>query len=169
MPQAGAACGARPIDELVVERAGVRVECHNLDYGPGGLLAFQHAAVYRELGLPPPATLPTLEDVRQALRHLDTPALLARGPLAPANGTLDERAAAVRARIEQAVDEEFGESHEDRQLRTALVLAYLEPAASPEQAAAELDLSRAAYLRRLRAAVARVAAHIATERRLKGD
>ena len=46
-----AACGARPIDELVVERAGVRVECHNLDYGPGGLLAFQHAAVYRELGL----------------------------------------------------------------------------------------------------------------------
>ena len=46
-----AACGARPIDELVVERAGVRVECHNLDYGPGGLLAFQRAAVYRELGL----------------------------------------------------------------------------------------------------------------------
>jgi hypothetical protein len=164
-----AACGARPIDELVVERAGVRVECHNLDYGPGGLLAFQHAAVYRELGLPPPATLPTLEEVRQALRHLDTPALLARGPLAPPTGTLDERAAAVRARIEQAVDDEFDESVEDRQLRAALVRAYLDPAASREQAAAELDLSRAAYLRRLRAAVARVAAHIATERRLKGD
>ena len=65
-----AACGARPIDELVVERAGVRVECHHLDYGPGGLLAFQHAAVYRELGLPPPAALPTLEEVRQALRQL---------------------------------------------------------------------------------------------------
>jgi len=164
-----AACGARPIDELVVERAGVRVECHNLDYGPGGLLAFQHAAVYRELGLPPPATLPTLEEVRQALRQLDTPALLGRGPLAPATGTLDERAAAVRARIEQAVDDEFGESVEDRQLRATLVRAYLDPAASPEQAAAELDLSRAAYLRLLRAAVARVAAHIATERRLKGD
>ena len=164
-----AACGARPIDELVVERAGVRVECHNLDYGPGGLLAFQHAAVYRELGLPPPATLPTLEEVRQALRQLDSPELLGRGPLAPATGTLEERAAAVRARIEQAVEEEFGESAEDRELREALVRAYLDPAASPEQAAAELDLSRAAYLRRLRAAVARVAAHIATERRLKGD
>jgi AAA ATPase domain len=53
-----AACGARPIDALVVERAGVHVECHHLDYGPGGLLAFQHAAVYRELGLPPPAIVP---------------------------------------------------------------------------------------------------------------
>ncbi len=164
-----AACGARPIDELVVERAGVRVECHNLDYGPGGLLAFQHAAVYRELGLPPPATLPTLEEVRQALRQLDSPELLGRGPLAPATGTLEERAAAVRARIEQAVEEEFGESAEDRELREALVRAYLDPAASPEQAAADLNLSRAAYLRRLRAAVARVAAHIATERRVKGD
>jgi hypothetical protein len=36
----------------VVERAGVRAECHNLDHGPGGLPAFQHAALYRELGLP---------------------------------------------------------------------------------------------------------------------
>ena len=92
-----------------------------------------------------------------------------RGPLAPATGTLEERAAAVRARIEQAVDEEFGESAEDRELREALIRTYLDPAASPEQAAAELHLSRAAYLRRLRAAVARVAAHIATERRVKGD
>ena len=58
---------------------------------------------------------------------------------------------------------------EDRELREALVRAYLDPAASPEQAAADLNLSRAAYLRRLRAAVARVAAHIATERRVKGD
>jgi hypothetical protein len=164
-----AACGARPIDELVVERAGVRVECHNLDYGPGGLLAFQHAAVYRGLGLPPPATLPTLEEVRQALRHLGSPALLARGPLAPATGTLAERAAAARARVEQAVDEAFGESVEDRQLREVLVHGYLGPAPGHEQAAAELHLSRAAYFRRLRAAVARVAAHIATQRRLTGD
>ena len=51
-PQSSAACGARPIDELVVERAGMRLECHNLDHGPGGLPAFQHAALYRELGLP---------------------------------------------------------------------------------------------------------------------
>jgi AAA ATPase domain len=164
-----AACGARPIEELVVERAGVRVECHHLDYGPGGLLAFQHAAVYRELGLPPPASLPTLEEVRQALRHLGAPALLAAGPLAPSTGTPAERAAAVRERIERAVDEAFGDSGEERELREVLVRGYLEPAPSHEEAAAALQLSRAAYFRRLRAAVARVAAHIATERRLKGS
>jgi hypothetical protein len=163
-----AACGARAIDELVVERAGVRVECHHLDYGPGGLLAFQHAEVYRELGLPPPAALPTVEDVRQALRQLDSPALLARGPLAPTTGTVTERAAAVRARLEQAVEQALGDSQDDRELREVLVRGYLHPGASHDRAAADLRLSRAAYFRRLRAAVARVAAHIATERRLTG-
>jgi hypothetical protein len=163
-----AACGARAIDELVVERAGVRVECHHLDYGPGGLLAFQHAEVYRELGLPPPAALPTVEDVRQALRQLDSPALLARGPLAPTTGTVAERAAAVRARLERAVEQALGDSGEDRELREVLVRGYLQPGASHDRAAADLHLSRAAYFRRLRAAVARVAAHIATERRLTG-
>jgi hypothetical protein len=163
-----AACGAQAIDELVVERAGVRVECHHLDYGPGGLLAFQHAEVYRELGLPPPAELPTVEDARQALRQLDSPALLARGPLAPTTGTVAERAAAVRARLERAIDEALGDSDDDRVLREVLVRGYLEPAASHDRAAADLRLTRAAYFRRLRAAVARVAAHIATERRLTG-
>jgi hypothetical protein len=89
--------------------------------------------------------------------------------LAPATGTVDERAAAVRARVEQAADEAFGDSVEDRELREALVRGYLDPAPSHDQAAAALQLSRAAYFRRLRAAVARVAAHIATERRVKGD
>jgi hypothetical protein len=163
-----AACGARPIDELVVERAGVRVECHHLDYGPGGLLAFQHAEVYRELALPPPAALPTVEDVRRALRELDSPALLARGPLAPTTGTDAERAAAVRARLEEAIDAALGDSEEDRELREVLVRGYLGPAASHDRAAADMRLTRAAYFRRLRAAVARVAAHIATERRLTG-
>jgi len=163
-----AACGAQAIDELVVERAGVRVECHHLDYGPGGLLAFQHAEVYRELGLPPPAALPTVEDVRQALRQLDSPALLARGPLAPTTGTVAERAAAVRARLERAVEQALGDSEDDRELREVLVRGYLHPGASHERAAADLHLSRAAYFRRLRAAVARIAAHIATERRLTG-
>ena len=45
---------------------------------------------------------------------------------------------------------------------------YLQPGASHDRAAADLHLSRATYFRRLRAAVARVAAHIATERRLTG-
>lgn len=163
-----AACGARAIDELVVERAGVRVECHHLDYGPGGLLAFQHAEVYRELGLPPPKAPPTVEDVRQALRHFGSPALLADGPLAPATGSVADRAAAVRARLEQAIDQALGDSDEDRELRDVLVRGYLDLAAGHDRAAADLHLTRAAYFRRLRAAVARVAAHIATEHRVKG-
>ena len=64
-----AACGARPVAELRVEEGGAKVECHVLDYGPGGLLAFQRAAVYRELGLRPP----TLEAVREALRNYASP------------------------------------------------------------------------------------------------
>ena len=155
-----AACGATPIAELALERGGLRVECHVLDYGPGGLLAFQRAAVYRELGLPPPAAPPSPEEVRDALRHFGSPALLAGGPLAPATGTLAERAAAVRERIERAVQEAFGPSAEDERLRAALVRGYLDPAACHEAAADELSLSRAAYFRRLRAAVARVAAQI---------
>ena len=100
-----AACGARPVAELAVEEARSAVECHVLDYGPGGLLAFQRSAVYRELGLRPP----TLEAVREALRNYASPARLAASDLAPAAGSPAARAEAVRALIDQAVGEAFGE------------------------------------------------------------
>jgi hypothetical protein len=157
-----AACGAQPVDALAVEHGGVRVECHVIDYGPGGLLAFQRAAVYRELGLPAPApaALPTLEAVREALRHYGSPALLAAGPLAPAARSPAVRAARVRSRIDEAVRDAFGPSPGDDLLRRVLVRGYLDPAPTHEQAADELHLSRAAYFRRLRTAVARVAAQL---------
>jgi hypothetical protein len=41
-----------------------------------------------------------------------------------------------------------------------LVRGYLDPAPSHELAAKELNLSRAAYFRRLKQAVARIAAHL---------
>jgi len=148
-----AACGARPVDELEVEEAGVPVECHVLDYGPGGLLAFQRAAVYRELGLRPP----TLEAVREALRNYSSPARLAASDLAPAAGSPAARAEAVRALIDQAVGEAFGDSAEERLTRAVLERGYLEPASSQEAAARELNMSRTAYFRRLRAGVERVA------------
>jgi len=118
----------------VVERAGVRVECHNLDYGPGGLLAFQHAAVYRELGSAA-ATLPTLEEVRQALRHLDTPALVARGPLAPPTGTIDERAArCARASSRQWTTSSASRSRIARCARRSCVPTWIRrPAASRQR------------------------------------
>jgi hypothetical protein len=155
-----AACGARPVDGLAVEHGGVRVECHVLDYGPGGLLSFQRSAVYRELGLAAPAAAPRLEDVREALRHYRSPALLAAGPLAPAEGTPAERAACVRARIDDAVRDAFGPSAGDEQLRQVLVRGYLDPAPTHEAAAVDLNLSRTAYFRRLRLAVQRVGAQL---------
>jgi DNA polymerase III delta prime subunit len=148
-----AACGARSVAELSVEEAGVTVECHVLDYGPGGLLAFQRAAVYRELGLRPP----TLETVREALRNYASPARLANSDLAPAAGDPTSRAEAVRTSIDRAVAEAFGNSPEEEQMRRVLVSGYLEPVGSLEQAARELNMSRTAYFRRLRAAVERVA------------
>ncbi len=142
-----AACGARPVAELLVEEAGVRVECHVLDYGPGGLLAFQRAAVYRELGLRPP----TLEAVREALRNYTSPPRLAASDLAPAAGSPAARAEAVRALIDQAVGEAFGDSPEEELMREVLIRGYIEPAGSQEEAARELNMSRTAYFRRLRA------------------
>jgi hypothetical protein len=158
-----AACGAVAVPELAIQHAGVWVECHVLDYGPGGLLAAQRAEIYRELGLsvPPPRTPPTLEVVRDALRQFGSPALLAAGPLAPRSGSPAARAESVRALIDQAVRDAFGPSAEDQQLRRVLTRGYLDPAPTHELAAAELNLSRTAYFRRLRTAVERVAAYLA--------
>jgi len=158
-----AACGARVVQELGCVAAGVVVACHVLDYGPGGLLAFQRAAVYRELGLPAPPLPPTLDAVREALRHYGSPARLAASALAPPGGPPAARAEALRARIDDAVLAAFGSASEDVQLRDVLVRGYLRPAATHELAAAELSLSRAAYFRRLRDAVERVARELGAE------
>ena len=63
----------------------------------------------------------------------------------------------MRALIDQAVGEAFGDSPEEELMREVLVRGYLEPAGSQEEAARELNMSRTAYFRRLRAAVERVA------------
>jgi hypothetical protein len=158
-----AACGAAAVPELATQHAGVWVECHVLDYGTGGLLAAQRAEIYRELALPmpPPPTPPTFDVVRDALRHLGSPAILAVGPLAPTSGPPAARAQSVRVLIDEAVRDAFGPSVEDQQLRRVLLRGYLQPAPTHELAAAELNLSRTAYFRRLRTAVERVAACLA--------
>ncbi len=156
------AIGAAAIPSLAVEHGGVRVECHLLDHGPGGLIAFQRAAVYRELGLPAPAPAPELTPaaVREALRCYATQQCPAPMALVPAEGTPAERIAALRARIDAAVAAAFGSSPRERLLRQVLVRAYIEPASTHEQAASELHLSRSAYFRHLRAAVERLSTHL---------
>jgi hypothetical protein len=158
------ALGAEHLADLDFARGELEIRCYLLDYGPGGLLAAQRDLVYRELGLEPPggeaSPEPTREAVRDALRKLDLPHELARSPLA--RGTeLDERAASVRALIEDAADNAFGRAEGERQLHRVLVRGYLDPAPSHELAADELSLSRAAYFRRLRTATERVADYIA--------
>ena len=127
-----AAVGARHIAEL----DGGGVECHVLDYGPGGLLGALRERVLREAGREP-------LDVREALRSLHVP------------GAVDP---AVRAQLEAAVRRAFGDTPDERLLRDVLVRGYFDPAASHEHTARELHLSRAAYFRRLRSASERVAA-----------
>lgn len=177
------AAGARHVHELDVELGGVVTECHLLDYGAGGLLGAQRAMIYMELGLVPPqapsvaaepserlvgdtgpsranvsdAAAVDVEAVRDALRNLGLPHKLAESPLA-SGVTQEQRAASVRALLEDAAARAFGDTPNEQLLERVLVRGYLDPAASHEQAADELALSRAAYFRRLRAAAERVAA-----------
>jgi len=98
--------------------------------------------------------------VRDALRNFQVPRELARSPLARGT-TMQERAASLRHLLRQAADEAFGESDTEKLLRSVLLAGYIEPLRSHEAAATALCLSRAAYFRRLRTAVSRVAEHVA--------
>lgn len=161
--------GAAHLPELDLPVGGRVVECHRIDYGPGGLLAALRAVVYAELGLSakadatagaaarePPAHL---AEVRAALRNFRVPHELARSPLAR-GASPAERAESVRALLREAARDAFGDSDDEELLRSVLITGYIDPAPSHEQAATRLSLSRAAYFRRLRAAVERVAEHV---------
>lgn len=160
------ALGAEHLTELDLEMGHRRIECHRIDYGPGGLVAAQRGVVYSELGLAAPTAVSggkrhvELEDVREALRNFRVPHELARSALA-SGGSPEERAEAVRGLLRDAADRAFGDNENEKLLRRVLVRGYIEPAPSHEQAAIDLSLSRAAYFRRLRAAAERVAEYLA--------
>ncbi len=159
------ALGAEHLSELDLEIGTRRIECHRIDYGPGGLVAAQRAVVYAELGLASPRPLQgepkrDFEAVREALRNFRVPHELARSPLATGDGA-EERAESVRELLREASDRAFGDNENEKLLRRVLIRGYLEPAPSHEQAAIDLSLSRAAYFRRLRAAAERVAEYLA--------
>jgi hypothetical protein len=157
--------GAEHLPDLDLEMGDRRVECHRIDFGPGGSIAAQRAVVYAELGLARPddgnGEVPhELESVREALRNFRVPHELARSPLATGQ-TPEERAESVRTRLLDAADRAFGDNENEKLLRRVLIRGYIEPAPSHEQAAIDLSLSRAAYFRRLRAAAERVAEFLA--------
>jgi hypothetical protein len=159
------ALGAKHLAELDFQAGDFRIECHRIDYGPGGLLAAQRAVVYSELGLARPRLeqepSPEIDadSVRVALRNFQVPHELARSPLANGAGP-DERAESVRSLLRDAAEHAFGDSENERLLKRVLVHGYVQPPASHEQAALDLSLSRAAYFRRLRVASERVAEYV---------
>jgi AAA ATPase domain len=101
----------------------------------------------------------TLEAVRDALRTMHQPLELAASPLASGT-TTEERAASVRAEVEDAVANAFGDSPDEQLLRRIVQRGYLDPSGSHELAADELHVSRATYFRRLRTASQRVAEYL---------
>ncbi|WCB93268.1 hypothetical protein DSM104299_01978 [Baekduia alba] len=163
------------------------VECHQVDHSDDGILGGMRGAVYGELGLgaPGPVRLGpdaaplasvifeddgvgavdgsrepvTAEVVREALRSLNQPLELAASPLA-SGATTEERAAAVRAEVADAVANAFGDSPDEQLLRRIVQRGYLDPSGSHELAADELHVSRATYFRRLRSASQRVAEYL---------
>jgi hypothetical protein len=157
--------GARHVPELDLTIGGKPHECHLLDHGPGGIIGGQRNTVYWELGLPTPepdkrpsgvAPSVTHESVKALARHLDRPLELAASPLAK-GATPDERAESVRALFREAVDGAFGESGDEKLLRTIAERGCLTRSVGHEALADELNVSRATYFRRLRQASERLA------------
>lgn len=158
------AIGAAHLTDLDAEIGGQQVHCYRLDYGPAGLLDHLRDAVYSELGLlapaPPPGPAVDLETVREVLKNFRVPRELARSPLA-AGTTVQERAESVRRLVRDGARQAFGDSETEKLLHSVLVFGYLDPLRSHEEAASRLCLSRAAYFRRLRTAVERLAEYLA--------
>jgi hypothetical protein len=160
-----AALGARHVADMDLEIDDVRLECHLVDNGPGGMLAHEREVIYRELGLVPPARSDeaqpaTIDVVRDALRHLDEPQALAGSPLAR-GAAPERRAEQVRALLAEAAEQAFGDGPNEELFKRVLVRGYLDPAPTHEAAAAEVALSRSAYFRRLKLATERVAGYLA--------
>jgi len=174
------------LEDLDVRFEAKVIQCHQVDHSADGLLGGVRTAVYGELGLGAPGPvqlgpdatplksviiddaeslgLParepvTLDVVRDALRSLHQPLELAASPLA-AGASTEERAASVRAEVEDALANAFGDSPDEQLLRRTVQRGYLDPAGSHELAADELHVSRATYFRRLRAASQRVADYL---------
>jgi len=157
------ALGCERPPELEIVDGERTVECYINDFGPGGVAGYIRGLVYSELGLPPPLERPPAavgaDTVRDALRSFRDDRALARSPLARGVSP-DERAASVRRLLREAVAASFGDSEDERLLRSVLELGYLDPDTSHIDAQRTLHLSRANYFRRLRAGAERVCDHV---------
>jgi hypothetical protein len=153
------ALGNVRLTELDVVDGERTVHCYLNDMGPGGVIGFTRKLVYRDLGRQPPpdraAEAVGADTVREALRAFHDPQALSASPLAR-GATSDDRAASVRRLLQDAVAATFGDSDDERLLRSLVERAYLVPGGGHARAEQDLHMSRTTYFRRLRIAVARV-------------
>jgi hypothetical protein len=154
-----ATLGAHHVHELDVAGQGQHLECHILDFGPGGLLGFQRDWIYAETGAAPPAPMPDPDlDPVTLVRMLRDPGALAAGN-EWLGRTPSDRLDALRQRVRRALDV-FADTRNDRTDRAIVEAAYLEEAAPHEVIARRLHLSRTTYFRRLHDATRRVAEEV---------
>ena len=166
-----AALGATHLEELDLRRRGphrVRVPRSRLrarrparHAARHGLPRARHGAAGRQP--PPPRTgagaAADPDVVRDALRNLRLPHELAAAPLARGDAARSARRRSARC-SRTPPSSAFGDTRDERLMRRVLVRGYLDPAASHEPAADELNLSRAAYFRRLKQASERLAEYL---------
>lgn len=159
------ALGAVHVPELDVVAGGMDLQCHLIDFGPQGVLAFQRDWVYRESGAIPPSAVDHDDDPSQLIRMLRDPAALAHGP-AWLGAVPSERVERLRDLVRVSLDV-FGSSADDRLAHTIVTAAYLDEPAAHESIARRLHLSRSAYFRRLQAATTRLGDELAARRRYR--
>jgi AAA ATPase domain len=161
------AMGYKRQPQLDIADHGRTVPSYVVDWGPGGAVRFFRDLVYWDLGMTPPSATPAGEPaaaaVRDALRSFHDPIALAANPLGRGRGA-DQRAAAVRQTLLDAVDGAFGDSADERLQRAAIERGYLDPDGGHVIAMQELSFSRTTYFRRLATASDRVAEFVLSER-----
>jgi hypothetical protein len=159
-----ATLGAQHVGELDLVGHGQHLECHILDFGPGGVLGFQRDWIYAETGAAPPAPMPDPDlDPVALVRMLRDPSALAVGN-EWLGRTPSERLDALRERVRRALDV-FADTRNDRTDRAIIESAYLADAAPHEVIARRLHLSRTTYFRRLHDATRRVAEEVLAQLR----
>ena len=139
-------------------RTGCNFECHVVDFGVGGLLAFQRDWIYRESGAVPPndAGAP---DPGRLIRMLRDPNGLGLGP-DWLGASPSERLDNLRSMVTAALAV-FGAHRDDQLAKSIIEAAYLGDGASHEVIARRFHLSRSAYFRRLQSATSRVGDELA--------
>lgn len=131
------------------------------DFGPDGIIGQMFRLVLAEQGAGPAADQRESEvpghALVAALRAFHDDELLAASALAPAAGSIAERAEVTRQQVRAAVDRAFGPSSGDQRLRAAIERTYLDPAGGHGVAQRELHMSRSSFYRHLQKARDRVA------------